>query len=311
MPTCPRGHTSTADDYCDVCGRPIPAGPISAGPIPAGPIPAGPAQPAAPAAGTAGPVPPGQPEACPQCGTPRTGRFCELDGFDFMTATLHETPPPVRHPFSAPQGAPPQGAPPQGAPPQGGPPQGGPPQGGPPQGAPPQAAPPATAILTAVPPQPAAPPVSMRKDGAPPQPTPDAEPQQAAAAQVVVAADRAYFEIVRAAGGPDAGIIEFPDYCPDRRFPLRGSQLLIGRRSRSRGISPEIDLTGPPEDPGVSHAHALLLPHSDGGWAVVDLGSANGTYVNDTAKPIPVRVPVPVRPGDRIYAGAWTLLRLT
>ena len=286
MPTCPRGHTSTADDYCDVCGRPI-----SAGQIPAGPIPAGPAQPAAPAAGTAGPVPPGQPEACPQCGTPRTGRFCELDGFDFMTATLHETPPPVRHPFSAPQGAPPQG--------------------GPPQSAPPQAAPPATAILTAVPPQPAAPPVSMRKDGAPPQPTPDAEPQQAAAAQVVVAADRAYFEIVRAAGGPDAGIIEFPDYCPDRRFPLRGSQLLIGRRSRSRGISPEIDLTGPPEDPGVSHAHALLLPHSDGGWAVVDLGSANGTYVNDTAKPIPVRVPVPVRPGDRIYAGAWTLLQLT
>jgi pSer/pThr/pTyr-binding forkhead associated (FHA) protein len=115
---------------------------------------------------------------------------------------------------------------------------------------------------------------------------------------------------VRAAGGPDAGMIEFPDYCPDRRFPLRGSQLLIGRRSRSRGISPEIDLTGPPEDPGVSHAHALLLPHADGGWAVVDLGSANGTYVNDPAKPIPVRVPVPVRPGDRIYAGAWTVLLL-
>jgi pSer/pThr/pTyr-binding forkhead associated (FHA) protein len=127
----------------------------------------------------------------------------------------------------------------------------------------------------------------------------------------VVTADRAYFEIVRAAGGPDAGIIEFPDYCPDRRFPLRGSQLLIGRRSRSRGISPEIDLTGPPEDPGVSHAHALLLPHTDGGWAVVDLGSANGTYVNDPYKPVPVRVPVPVRPGDRIYAGAWTVLLIT
>jgi pSer/pThr/pTyr-binding forkhead associated (FHA) protein len=41
---------------------------------------------------------------------------------------------------------------------------------------------------------------------------------------------------------------------------------------------------------------------------VVDLGSANGTYVNDPARPIPARAPVPVKPGDRVYAGAWTAL---
>jgi hypothetical protein len=236
-----------------------------------------PAPSAAAAAQPAPSAPPDQVEACPQCGTPRTGRFCELDGYDFMTATLHETPP---------------AQPPQ----------------------------PAPAVVGAVQQQAggaAAPaPVALRKAPAPeeqPAPEPEAPAQAPApvAAQVIVTADRAYFEVVRAAGGPDAGLIEFPDYCPDRRFTLSGSQLLIGRRSRSRGISPEIDLTGPPEDPGVSHAHALLLPHAAGGWAVVDLGSANGTYVNDPMKPVPVRVPVPVKPGDRIFAGAWTVLVIT
>ena len=44
---------------------------------------------------------------------------------------------------------------------------------------------------------------------------------------------------------------------------------------------------------------------------MVDLGSANGTYVNDPAKPIPVRAPITVKPGDRIFAGAWTVLTVT
>jgi pSer/pThr/pTyr-binding forkhead associated (FHA) protein len=177
----------------------------------------------------------------------------------------------------------------------------------------PVAAPVPAALREAHPPEEA--PASAQEAPAPVQEDPAPEPEEPApapaAAQVVVTADRAYFEVVRAAGGPDSGLIEFPDYCPDRRFTLSGSQLLIGRRSRSRGINPEIDLTGPPEDPGVSHAHALLLPHAAGGWAVVDLGSANGTYVNDPNKPIPVRVPVPVKPGDRVFAGAWTVLMIT
>jgi hypothetical protein len=121
-------------------------------------------------------------------------------------------------------------------------------------------------------------------------------------------AERAYFETVVAAGGPDAGVLEFPAYCPPRRFPLRGSRLLVGRRSRSRGVQPDIDLFGPPEDPGVSHTHALLVPASGGGWSVIDLGSANGTYVNDSGRPIPVHVPVPLADGDKVYLGGWTVL---
>ncbi|GIJ73691.1 hypothetical protein Voc01_086080 [Virgisporangium ochraceum] len=143
-----------------------------------------------------------------------------------------------------------------------------------------------------------------------PEPRPAPPAEEGPATGVTVSADRTYYEIVRAAGGPDAGALVFPDFCPERQFPLRGSQVLVGRRSRSRGIHPDIDLTGPPEDPGISHAHALFLPQADG-WAVVDLGSANGTYVNDPAKPIPVRAPIAVKPGDRIFAGAWTVITVT
>jgi pSer/pThr/pTyr-binding forkhead associated (FHA) protein len=127
----------------------------------------------------------------------------------------------------------------------------------------------------------------------------------------VVGADQAYFEKVKAAGGPDAGMLELPQFLPERRFPLRGGQILIGRRSRSRGIYPDIDLAGPPEDPGVSHSHALLVAQPDGSWALVDVGSSNGTYVNDPASAIDLNVPVPVGPGDRIYLGAWTVLTLS
>ena len=94
-----------------------------------------------------------------------------------------------------------------------------------------------------------------------------------------------------------------------RRYPL-GQTLLIGRTSRSRGIQPDIDLTGPPEDAGVSHAHALLVADPDGGWSVVDLDSANGTYHNEGTDPITANVPVPVKDGDRIHVGAWTTLTL-
>ncbi len=80
--------------------------------------------------------------------------------------------------------------------------------------------------------------------------------------------------------------------------------------SRSRGIEPEIDLTGPPEDAGVSHSHAALVSTPDGGWAVVDLGSSNGTYINDSTTPIAPNKPIPVKEGDQIHVGAWTTLTL-
>ena len=101
----------------------------------------------------------------------------------------------------------------------------------------------------------------------------------------MVTADRDYYETVRAAGGPDAATITFPAYCPERRFRLSGTEVRIGRRSVSRGIEPEIDLTGPPADPGVSRLHAVLVAAEDGTWSLVDPGSENGTLLNGTQVP--------------------------
>jgi pSer/pThr/pTyr-binding forkhead associated (FHA) protein len=122
----------------------------------------------------------------------------------------------------------------------------------------------------------------------------------------VVSCDRAYYESVQAASGPDAAAVPFPSYYAERQFRLTGSQMRIGRRSVSRGIDPEIDLTGPPADPGISRLHAVLIAMPDGSWAVLDPGSANGTLVNGTE--VPTGVQVPLRGGDRINLGAWTAI---
>ncbi|HXP21945.1 MAG TPA: FHA domain-containing protein [Streptosporangiaceae bacterium] len=126
--------------------------------------------------------------------------------------------------------------------------------------------------------------------------------------EAVVTADRSYFDSVVAAGGPDAATIEFPQYCPERRFRLSGREMRIGRRSLSRGLEPEIDLTGPPIDPGVSHLHAVLIAQPDGTWSVLDPGSSNGTQVN--GDDIATGMPVPLADGDRVCVGAWTLLTI-
>jgi len=125
----------------------------------------------------------------------------------------------------------------------------------------------------------------------------------AAAWTAVVSADS-----VQATNRPGAGGISFPDHCPQRRFRLEGAEVRVGRLSAHSGVDPEIDLTGPPSDPGVSRLHAVLLEAADGSWSVVDPGSANGTLVNGTE--IPRREIVPLRDGDRVHLGAWTELRI-
>src|SRR5688572_27069564 len=75
--------------------------------------------------------------------------------------------------------------------------------------------------------------------------------------QVVVRADRARYD----ADVPDAP--PFPDSYAERVFALTGDRLLIGRESQSRGIHPEIDLSGQPEDTGVSRSHANLVRQKD------------------------------------------------
>jgi pSer/pThr/pTyr-binding forkhead associated (FHA) protein len=125
----------------------------------------------------------------------------------------------------------------------------------------------------------------------------------------VASADRAYYDTVTASGGPDAALVTFPAYCPERRFALTGREMRIGRRSASRGLMPEIDLTGPPLDPGISRLHAVLIVGPGPGWSVIDPGSENGTIVN--GKELATGIPVPLHDGDRIHLGAWTVITVS
>jgi serine/threonine protein kinase len=134
-------------------------------------------------------------------------------------------------------------------------------------------------------------------------------PVAAGAWTAVVTADRGYYDSVQAEGTPDAASISFPEHCPPRRFRLSGTEARIGRRSASRHIEPEIDLKGPPTDPGVSREHAKLIAGPDRSWSVVDLGSTSGTLVNGSE--ITPGEAVPLRDGDRINLGAWTMITMT
>jgi hypothetical protein len=243
--TCPKGHASVATDYCDECGTPINATPS---PSPAAPAPAAST---VDASGPAGP--------CPECGTARTDRFCEVCGHDFLAEpALGSAAGPVVADAAAPSAA--NGATASGS----------------------------GAALS----------------------TPLAAPAAAATWRVLVSADRAYYDRMRASADPDAPEVAFPAYCPQRRFVLAGSEVLIGRLSRSRGIEPGIDLTGPPEDAAVSHMHALLVA-TPGGWNIVDLDSANGTYLNDAAEQLAPNQPVALSDGDQVHVGGWTTLTIT
>ncbi|HMD95665.1 MAG TPA: FHA domain-containing protein [Trebonia sp.] len=248
MATCPSGHESASDDFCDVCGVLIGA-PPSIG------IGIGMAPDAGASAGTEASAAGGAPRAepCPRCGAPRVGLFCEACGYDFTAV-----PPTTFLPVT-----------------------------------------PASLSPTSMMPAPVTP--------APPAPAPAAPAVGAWVA--VVTADRAYYDSVQAGGGPDAGALSFPAYCPERRFPLSGAEVRVGRRSVSRGIDPEIDLTGPPADPGVSRLHMVLVEATDGTWSVVDPGSENGTLVNGSE--IRHGEAVPLHDGDRIHLGAWTALTIT
>ncbi|WP_148005228.1 FHA domain-containing protein, partial [Streptomyces sp. adm13(2018)] len=135
-------------------------------------------------------------------------------------------------------------------------------------------------------------------------------PRQPQSWTAVIGPDREYFMAMMQRSGPEAGGLNLPAYSPDKHLPLRGNQISIGRRRHSTGESPDIDLAVPPEDPGVSHQHAVLVQQPDGSWAVVDQNSTNGTTINGGEEPIQPYVPVQLQDGDRVHVGAWTTITI-
>ncbi|MFI0719934.1 FHA domain-containing protein [Streptomyces sp. NPDC021224] len=319
---CPNGHESADNDWCDSCGmrmapppsssygsRPPSSSASSSSTPPVSPQPAfGPDL-----AGAGGAV-----QLCPACGTPREGQalFCEECRYNFQTHSattfvpphaaagpvLTTPPPPVSPGPAAPEQPPYQryesamsqpsrvNRPAEPLPSESVTVTSGsgdflldPPSS--PTVAPAQSAP-AAAAKTVVP----------------------AQGGAGTAWMAVIAADREYFTSMMARSGPEAGGLYFPAYSPEVQLPLTGHQVTIGRQRHSTGEAPDIDLSRSPEDPGVSHKHAVLVQQPDGSWSVVDQDSTNGTTVNLAEDPIPAYTPIPLNEGDRVHVGAWTTI---
>ena len=75
-----------------------------------------------------------------------------------------------------------------------------------------------------------------------------------------------------------------------RRYALDGKALTLGRGEGADIVVPENS---------VSRRHARIDPAPQGGFAVCDLASTNGTYVNDVV----VRSPTQLRDGDYLRVG--------
>jgi hypothetical protein len=80
-----------------------------------------------------------------------------------------------------------------------------------------------------------------------------------------------------------------------------GGELLIGRRDSTSGVAPDLDLTphGALEK-GVSRMHACLRRGEDV-LSIIDLDSANGTYLN--GQRLAAHQPRLLRDGDEIRLG--------
>ncbi|MFJ3974754.1 FHA domain-containing protein [Streptomyces sp. NPDC090021] len=338
MPTCPNGHQSASDDWCEVCGHRMgtPEGP-----------------PAVPSYGYGFPPTAGEPtaqaELCPQCRTPREAMapFCEECRYNFLTrAATPYTPPPVADPVPPGPGAGPAAGPRPGSPPP--PPVSAPGtygdhfeyQGSRPSRVNRPAEPLQREDDWLLPPPAHEPPPAYQQaqqaqqaqqqpryqQQAPPQhqqeyqqdygrqqsqaPSYQHLPPQGGSWSATIGPDRSYFMAMMQRSGPEATGLNLPAYSPEQHLPLSGGQITIGRRRASTGESPDIDLSVPPEDPGVSHQHAVLVQQPDMSWAVVDQNSTNGTTINGGEDPIQPYVPVPLADGDRVHVGAWTTITI-
>ena len=114
-----------------------------------------------------------------------------------------------------------------------------------------------------------------------------------------ITADRTWFEANAVDG------VTFPADHLTRDVHLPPPQLRIGRKSASKGTDPELDLA---DDPGVSHSHAILTQNLDGVWLVADVGSTNGTYVNESL--LEAGRSQALADGDVLHVGAWTCITL-
>ena len=95
-----------------------------------------------------------------------------------------------------------------------------------------------------------------------------------------------------------------PQNAPERTFPLDLDENLVGRRSDKKDIHPELMVA----DPGISRRHLSIRRREDGGLLVIELGSTNGTSLNEV--PLEPGIPTPLKDGDQLTLGCWTRMTI-
>jgi pSer/pThr/pTyr-binding forkhead associated (FHA) protein len=138
-----------------------------------------------------------------------------------------------------------------------------------------------------------------------PPAAPDAGiPSPAAVGANVVGADQgtaAAPTALPAPAGAGTLTITFPS---GQAYVMQGDEINVGRSDVAQNWHPELDVIpygGGAPDLGVSRHQARLI-RQNGGFAVVDVGSTNGTYVNGRA--VPYNQPTPLHDGDTLSFGA-------
>ncbi len=264
---CPNGHTSTADDYCDVCGAPIDptqqASPARSGPAVGTTGMAG----AGGATGTSGTAAGGTSGAnlCPHCGTENVAEalFCEACGYDFTTGTLPRSDVPEA-PADAQSGPSPA-----------------------PDSAADSSADPAGAVT-------AAGGAAVASSGG--TSTPDSDFQFVAEVWI----DPAWYQAQQSPDPlPSPGLPEI--------VPLRKSSVLVGRVSRSRNIHPEIDCepdsgASRRQCQLTTDGTRWWVEDLESANGTFVAGASDPL----PGSPIAVGLKQEIQPGDRIYVGAWT-----
>jgi len=130
----------------------------------------------------------------------------------------------------------------------------------------------ATRPAAAAPPPPARPAPGSGRKRSRPRPNAATQPQRVVPSEIVVH---------RAGGAP-------------RVLPLDGQAITFGRAAPSTIVL---------DDPYVSDQHARIAREGDAGWVVTDLGSTNGTFLNQ----VKVTRPTPLAAGDQLGIGKTTV----
>ncbi len=83
------------------------------------------------------------------------------------------------------------------------------------------------------------------------------------------------------------------------------AELLLGREDAAHGIFPDLDLTHDGGlEKGVSRRHAKIF-RQEGEFYIEDVGSANGTFLND--RRLTPYLPYPLQEGDQVQIGRLRL----